>query len=376
VILPSVPAAIVGGTIAVAAYRICSDLGAGNGAVVPAGDGLGGTLVAVWANYGAAGANDLDILATTGEPFSGQSISYSGGSLANGQNFVLPANSGSSSGEYCITWLFEQSMIQPVRNVQFIPAGGQILGGGAPPTPGTLSMDDGRGAFHAVAGDAISYSCNMRVPPRAGSVWVVPFLLFSGDINNPGVTDPLPEAWSGGPVWVHAERLQKWLDDHCAVSAMCPPGTGAYLNPSNSWLALWLGLDLPGFMNLNVLSASLAFAEVSSGPQWAGPATLAYDSIADPTGLLGRNLANTASYVSQQGFSLAGVREHRTLLCGTQSGYTPIVHASGSATWLGLGVYGGGLAGKSLSIQCWALDPTANVILDTTHLAVVRFYSL
>lgn len=358
---------------------IGADLGSGNAALVPAGNAAGGALVMVWQNLSHQYGDGFDLfgIGTGTEPTAGgiKSVSYSGGQTNTGQTFILPNPSGTSS-EYCWTWLFENSMIQPVKNARFITSTGQILGGGGPPAPFTFSMNDGRGAYYPDFGDAVSYNGNSKegnpLPGVLGNTWYVPFVLYSGDI---AAGDPVPEPWNSGAFDVHAEGVQKWIDDFCAIGGACPPGTGAVINPANSTYGMWLGLDLPFFLNFNVLFNSLSFADTSSGIQWAGPTTLAHDSVTNPLGLISRNPINAgvSGYFDKTGAVLAKIGEHRSLL-DPQAGFSPVVPAAGGpAGTLGFGGHpGASVAGQSFGIQCWMLNFNTQKIVDVTNVAVVR----
>jgi len=355
----------------------------GNNAINPNG---GNAIMFVWQDYmkTLGDGNDLFIVASTTEPAAGgiQAVSYSGGSLSSGQNFIVP--NIPQSGEYCITWLFEQSMIQPVKNGKLISTTGLILGGSPPPAPFTVQHDDGRGAIHPNAGEWVSYNGNSTYGnptpapnPTVGSgftsMWFAPFVLFSGDVTAPGVTDPNPELWDTGTNnYIYRVDVRNWIDDFCLITAACPsPGTGAVINPSGSNFGFWLGLDLAnGLFNVPVLLNGIAFADINS-IQWSGPVSMAYDNAVNPFGALGRNLANVAGYLDSNAVPQLGIREHRTLLAGPQSGYTPVT-VFNSPNQLGFGVNPGGLGGQTFSVQCWMIDLGINQVVDVTNVATTR----
>lgn len=377
--LASIPLGINAvGTAAGTTFRVSMDLGAGGAVAVPtAPGGSGDAILAVWQDFQKQLGDGFGLyaVASSTEPTAGiAGTSYSGGSTNAGQNFILP--NVPFSGEWVWTWLLEQSMIQPVVNAEFISSTGNILGGGAPPVPFAVKMDDGRHGIYPVAGDAVSYNGNSTygnpAPAAIGTTWFAPFVQFSGDVAAPGITDPLPEIWQSGPMYIYASPVAKYIDDICVLTGGCLPGQGAILNPAGSFHGLWLGTDLPFLINITLLLNGLVFADVSSGFQWAGPSTMMYDSALNPGSLIGRNLANITGYVAANGAVLTGVREHRTLLAGPQSGYTPVSNAAPSPTLLGFGVYPGALAGQTFAIQCWLLDMNILQIVDVSNVAVTR----
>jgi hypothetical protein len=381
---PSVVGLIPGGTPAGTTYRVGANV-VGPAVNVTAGGPAGVGIAVVWQDFmmTLGDGNDLHIVSTSLEPGAGgaAAISYSGGSVPT-QNFILPngfAGAG-TSGEWVITILLENAAIQPVKNTTLISAGGSILGGGAPPAPFAARFNDGRGAIHPVAGDAVSYNGNSRlgnpVQGSLGTTYFAPFVLYSGDLAfGPagGGPDPLSEAWNSGLASADNTGVQTWVNDFCGFTAACPTNTGQVLNPANSSWAMWEGLHFAvGQFNINVLLNGLAYADISSGPQWAGPATVCYDAAAAPLGLLGRNLATTNGYLGAGGAPINGVHEHRTLL-NPQAGYTPV---AGGATLpggqFGFGVYGGGLAGQFFQVQCWMISIATNTIDDMTNVGVMR----
>jgi hypothetical protein len=369
---------VVNGNFLAFGIRIAVTLA--NAAVIPtAPSGVGEAIMAVWQDFESqyGDGNDLLPCASLVEPTTGgiRAVSFSGGSLSSGQNFILP-NPGFSS-EFGWTWLFEQSMIQQVTQSQLISSSGQILGGGAPPAPFTVQQNDGRGAIYPLPGDAISYSGNSTYGnPQPGGVptntWFVPFVLFSGDVPPLSPLDPTPETWSDGTVaYIYGQKVADWIDDFCAVTGACPPGTGAIIDPlANNW-ALWMGIDLPNFINVTVLLNGLSFADTSSGFQWAGPVVMMFDASVNPVGPIGRNIANHGGFIlDQNGNAAPNIREYRTLLTAPQSGWTPV--AVGPTPFLGFGTHPGGptVSGQTFAVQCWMLDLNITQMVDMTNVSV------
>jgi hypothetical protein len=380
-----VPALIPGGTPAGTHYRISATLA--GAASVPAGSATGQGIAWVWKDfqtqYGDGGG--LHVTSTVSEPTGPgvAGISYSGGT-AGAQNFILPNfafGGGPASGEYCVTHLFEDAMIQPVKNANIITSGGTILGGGSPPAPFTVSYNNGRGAIHAVAGDSLTYNGNSRlgspVQGSLGTTYFVPFVLFSGDL---GVGDPVNgsspystpnagEVWNSGAIFVYGSPLRSWIDDFCVLSGACPAGTGAIINPANSSWAFWQGIDsqaIPFALNFNVLLNGLGYADVSQGPNHAGPTSVAFDSAAAPLGLLARNPVNgAAGFLGAGGAAITTVSEFSTML-NPQAGYSP------SLVGKAFGTYPGGLPGTYFAIQCWMMDLNTNTVTDMSNMAIIR----
>jgi len=372
--LPSVPNVIPFGTVAGTHVRISALLA---GAVpVQAGSPGGGGLAFVIQDFQTQYGDGIGLhpIATTNEPTAGSpaSISYSGGSTSGGQNFILP--NVPQSGEYCVTHLFEDAMIQPVKNAQLVTSGGTILGGGSPPAPFTVTYDNGRGAIHAVAGDSLTYSGNSRlgnpVQGFLGTTYFAPFVLFSGDLG-PG--DPVAsfygtgETWNTGAIFTYGSPVRSWIDDFCVLSGACPVGTGAVINPANSSWGIWEGIDLiAGALNFNVLLNGLGYADISSGPSHAGPASVAFDSAAAPLGLLARNAVNAgAGFLGAGGVPLTQVAEFSSML-NPQAGYTPAVVSKA------FGTYPGGFPGSYFAVQCWMISVSTNTIDAMSNVAVIR----
>jgi hypothetical protein len=373
---------LIPGNLGFPTIVVGADLGPGGAVAVPAGNAGGGALVMVWKDYQVqfGDGNSLWILGTGNEPVTGPASATTGYSgIANplGQFLIIPNPAGTSS-EYVWTWLFENSVISPVRNARFVSAGGLILGGIINPAPFAFQMDDGRGGINPAFGSAISYNGNSKEgnpqPAAIGTTWFAPFVLLSGYLGFGA--DPATEGWNSGSFATDNTPVWKWADDFCALSGACPsPGTGAVLNPANSTYGMWMGINLPFFLNLTVLLNNLLFADISSGFSWAGPSTLAYRSDVNPAGLLGRNLIALAGggYFTQTGGGLSATVEHRSIL-NPQAGYSPIVPvAGGPPGTLGFGVHPGvSLVGSYVGIQCWMLDVTTNQVKDVTNVAVVR----
>jgi hypothetical protein len=253
--------------------------------------------------------------------------------------------------EHAVSFLFDQSLIQPIKAPKVATAGDVMPGGGAyPGIPFPIFTDDGRGAMRPSAGDVASYLGEANhAPPTFGSVWFVPFTLFSGDIGAPNpLGDPVPENWvdDGGiaqPAFIYAMSEQKYIDDLAFLLSAAP--VGAALNPANSTLGLWLGVDLPGLLNVTALLNGIGIADVSAGPQWAGPEVLRYDSVANPGALLGVNVDNLGTKVAEVKHPVAPV-----------SGYTPIVPQGGGFVGIGAVPIGPVLTGQSFYVNCWMLD--------------------
>lgn len=383
--IASTPGLVVGGSPAGTVYKLAFNIPAVRIPTVTPG-GTGNAIMLVWQDYmkTLGDGNDLYVVSTSTEPGAGgiQSVSYSGGSIVSGQNFIVPNGfpTATSSCEYCFTWLFEQSMIQMVKNAKIISQTGQILGGGPPPAPFTVDYDDGRGAVYPNPGEAVSYNGNSTYgnPQPDGnfsSTWFAPFVLFSGDVPVASPTDPTPETWdTGGNNYIYRQDVRDWIDDFCAITGACPPGTGAIINPSGSNWGIWMGIDLPNFVNITVLLNGIAFADINS-IQWSGPISMAYDNPANLLGLLGRNLANVAGYLAANATPILGIKEHRTLLVGPQSGYTPVgggADLNGNGSQLGFGVNPGGLGGNTFAVQCWMIDLAITQVVDVTNVAEAR----
>lgn len=277
---------------------------------------------------------------------------------------VVPFN----AHEMIVTYLFNQSMIQTVSNSTLSTAGGTIVGGGINPIPFAFYFDDGRGSINTQAGSALSYNGNSQFNATGltGNVNFVPFVLFEGDII---AGDPAPEDWvaqAGAPElsYIHAMSLQKWIDD-VIVAFGGTPGAGAVLDPANHTLALYLGIDLPFFLNVTALLNAFNFGAPIGGP-FANAETPALNQFAGApfnTASFGRNLVNLGGFV-----------ENRTWNIG-QSGFTAFGSA-GVGNLLGFGVNpgGAGVSGKSFSIQCWMLDNASPIgfpfkIVDVTNVA-------
>ncbi|MBI3818224.1 MAG: hypothetical protein HY286_05995 [Planctomycetes bacterium] len=353
-------------------------------AIPTAPGGVGDAIMGVWNNFTTSYADQLTATANHSDSntFSSPgSNAFSGYTDVNGQYAIIPNSAppiseGNPFSEFCWTYFFEQSMVQFVVNSQIVSAGGQIAGGGATPIPYAFYQNDGYASLYPKAGDTLSYSGNSSYgnPGAVGTVWFAPFVQFSGDVGASGASDPVPEMWANGPMYIYCSPVASYIDDLCLLTGGCQSGTGAALNPANSRHALWLGVDLGNNLyNPLLLVNGLNFADVSSGYQWAGPASKTYNSVSNPTGLFARNLYNLGPYFyDSSGNPILGVMELRTLLVGPQCGYTPFALAPGSLQFYGFGTYNGGLAGKTFSIQAWMIDMATGQIVDVTNVATAR----
>jgi hypothetical protein len=331
-----------------------------------AGDGLAWMMVDYCKQYGSPATaqmtqTSLMMSCTQSETHGVNSPGYSGQTISGG----MPTP-GSNLIEFCVTFFFEQSMIAPTKNAKLLPPGGTLPASVTVP----VAMDDGHGALTPSGGEWISYTANSNKslkPGNSTNVWLVPFMLFEGDVTS-GL-DPAPENWvaNGGAVqnsFIHPMPLQKWLDDTVTLFGIIPPPNFSQtLNPGNSTLGLWLGVDLPNFININVLLNGFTLADASA-PAFAGPETKMYDKPTNPTGVMVRNFA--AWNTTLQG-------EMRTLQTA-QTGYTPILPLSAGGD-LGIGQHPGlpQLAGLAFQMTCWVLDkqspssPIGYNIIDMTN---------
>lgn len=336
----------------------------------------------VWQDYETqfGSGKSLEMATTTNEPaltatdadnsFSGYTPNL--GTPKIMANFGL---GGSNSGEFCITWFFDQSMIQPIKNATLATLTSIVPGGGLYPRPYSIICDDGRGALFPFTGDVVSYSGNSNrgYPATAAGApgsndWLIPFVLFSGDIT---VVDPLPEIWStGGNNYIYKEKVSKWIDD-LIVAFGGSPGFGGVVSPFGANFGLWLGVDFPAFLDPLVLVNGITFADISAGPQWAGPEACTYDSILNLGGQFCRNLVNMAGSPYALPFLGLGLREHRTLINLPQAGYSPLVTVPGTGM-LGFGKVPISLFPNTFSIQCWVYDTGIGKIVDTTNVAITR----
>lgn len=324
-----------------------------------AGDGLAFRMLDYMKQYGstATAPNSIMLVMTTNETANANVSSYSGQQL-QGQTSVLFFN---GTWEFAITYYFNQSMIQPVKNATLLPTGGTLPASIQYP----VSMNDGHGAYTTSPGDVISYSGNSNkslFPTLASSnVWLVPMYMFEGD-TVPGF-DPAPENWVGNNgvpqlAYIYPIPLQKWLNDLGAIAGYIGPPLGSLLNPNNSTLGLWAGLDLPNFVNFGIAVNSLNFADVSA-PAAAGPETQMYDLATNPTGIMVRNFGVFAGFQGEW-------RSHQT----PQRGYTPLTPVGSN---IGLGPHPGlpQLVGMALLLQCWVYDVSAPPSINPVGVNIV-----
>ncbi|MFN0206007.1 MAG: hypothetical protein ACKVS6_06800 [Planctomycetota bacterium] len=356
------------------------------------GEGICWRAINVQSQHGTAGGSLLHRL-TTNESAFGANGPLSGITFAAAppnpaatvwMDQVTVGGNPTLNHEWCVTFFFDQSMIAPIKNAFKLPNGGTIAGGTPLPTslyPSNggfaITCDDGRGALSPKPGDVISYSINSNQttklgPTGAGNVWLVPFVLFDGDVVP---TDPLPEDWigSGGVPQlshIYPMPLQNYLDDLAAVLGVGGPGFGAQLNPNNSTLALWLGTDqLNGYFNPTALVNGLGLTSISTGPAFGGPETKMYDSVTNPTGVMGRNLYQFGTRTG----------ELKTLSV-PQTGYTPVVQSS-NPLYIGMEypiLNPNTLGGRSFYVTCWILDlasPTNPFVLNIIDMTSVLKFS-
>lgn len=374
---PSVPAAVNGSSPNLI-YRLVYNITGSPFVVKPGTKGV----AFVWEDYESqyGSGNSLQIVATTTEPVgtgTDADHSYSGytpkstGILTTLANFNIGGQP--KSGEFCITWYFDQSMIQPIRNsftvTGAIPAS---KGGGAYPAGIIhITSDDGRGALFPQAGDIVSYSGNSNVPPVMGSPrWFVPFVLYSGSVAG-FPFEPAPETWASGDSYIYKQTVQDWFSDASTLftgSPLSPTG-----GPTNCNFGIWLGVDLPLLFNATVLVESLNFADVTS-VRWAGPTLCVYDQIKNPAGVLDRNLVNMAGSPYAPPLSV-GLREQRSLLSpfSAQVGYSPIEPAAGGPpNSVGFATVPASLYPNTFSIQCWILSLGGGASIQTTNAVILR----
>jgi hypothetical protein len=336
---------------------------------VPAGNSAGEGIAWVWSDYckqygspAMATSPQLSLMmaVTTNETHGATTPGFSGQTTAAAVNTNL-----GNTNEFCVTLYFEQSMIQWVKNGKLLPPGGTI----PPAVTFPVQFDDGHGALTPGAGEWISYTANSNKslkPGNSTNVWLVPFILFEGDVQV-GI-DPTPENWvgNGGAVqnaYIHPMPLKKWLDDLAALFGMVGPSLGQALNPNDSTLGLWLGVDLPNFVNITALLNAFILADATA-PSFAGPETKMYDKTNNPNGMLVRNF-------SAWNTNLQGEMRH---LQTTQTGYSPIISQTANGD-LGIGQNPGlpQLAGMGFFMTCWILDkssptnPIGYNIIDMTN---------
>lgn len=352
-----------------------------------AGDGLCLRMVDYLSQYGSG--TSVQVLMTThesafpagGGPMSGITTT-AGGNQWMDTAFVTPL----PTHEWLFTFYFDQSMITPTKNTTQIQAGGLLPGTTQvlPPVlnPGSgfaVSCDDGRGALYPKPGEIVSWSINSNVgaklgPTGAGQVWLIPFMMFEGDVLP---SDPAPENWVGNngvaqPAYIYPMPLKNWLNDLDLLLGTPSPTLGNNLNPNNSTLGLWLGVDLAnGFVNVSLLLNGLGLSDITQGLSWGGPETKAYDSVLNATGNLGRNLTKFGTRVS----------EFKTLT-KPQIGYTPVVPSLFVANSFGLDYPTGlpfSIGGLSFYITCWEMDiasPTNPFVFNIIDMTTVLKFTL
>ncbi len=335
----------------------------------PQGDGLCFRMIDYMKQFGSTATTPNSLMMamvntesgpTTGKSFSGQT-SVAGGNLNIDQGGL----------EFAVTFLFEQSMIAPYKNVKQLAPGAAIPGAGTLPPAVIVGLtgDDGRGALSPVPGDVISFMVNSNFtdklgPAQTGNVWVIPFFMYEGDIGAGPAGDPIPEDWVGNggasqPSYIHPMSLQQWFED-VATAFGLQPGIGGLLNPSKSTLGLWLGVDLSmGLLNNSVLANSFALGDVTNGPAFAGPETSMYAFQGAPAGTFSRNLVRWNSTI---------VSEHKSLQV-RQRGYSPVVPLANG--FVGIGEYPIGvpqLLGQGFYLTAWVLDLASPVTVTPAHL--------
>lgn len=334
---------------------------------VPAGTTAGQGLAARYVNYCSTGAaNQKTLLVYT--------VNESGGPALNGINggggdIFLEAAGPFPTHETTTSFLFNQSMIQPIKNSTITSGGSPLLGGGSVPA-GVFNVvsDDGRGGLKPAGGEMVSYlaNSNATASPAVGNAWVIPFVMIETDTAFG--TNPAPENWvgnGGSPelVYIHKMSLQKWIDDILTLGLGLPTGSGigAVLNPNNSSLGLWLGADLPAFSNLIMVLNSFLFTNPNV-PSYAGPEITMFDSVNAPGSILGRNLVNLGTKVAEN--------KH----WGTpQTGWTVVVGSPPPAVGFGKNPGGASVAGLGFYVNCWVYDfasptnPTGAEIVDLTN---------
>lgn len=345
-----------------------------NGApvAVPAGTTAGQGLAARYVDYcSTGGANQKTLLVFSINESGGPS--YNGINAGAGDIFIETAGPFPTH-ETTTSFLFDQSMIQPIKNSTLTSGGSPLLGGGSVPA-GVFNFvsDDGRGGLKPAGGQTLSYLANSNkgANPAVGTAWVIPFYMLEGDLAFG--TNPAPENWvgnGGSPelAYIHSMSLVKWIDDilQIGLGLPNPSGIGAALNPGNSTLGLWLGADLPAFANLVIILNSFTYANIANGPAWAGPETTMFDSVNAPGSFIGRNLINLGTKVAEN--------KH----WGTpQTGWTAAKGFFPPLMGFGANPGGAGLAGVGFYVTCWVYDaaspsnPTGVEILDMTN--VIKF---
>lgn len=338
---------------------------------VPAGTTAGQGLSARYVDYcKTGGVGQKVILLYTFNESNGQSLN---GINGGGGDSFLDLN-GFPSSETTTSFLFNQSMLQPIKNSALSSGGSPLLGGGSVPA-GVFNFvsDDGRGGLTPAGGELLSYQANSNATalPTVGQGWVIPFYMIEGDLSFG--TNPAPENWvgNGGGVqnaYIHAMPLQKWINDILFLGLGVPvtSGIGSAVNPGNSTLGLWLGADLPAFSNLLIAVNSFTFASISAGPAWAGPETKMYDSALNPTSFIGRNLVNLGTKIAEN--------KHWGV---PQTGWTAAMGPNPPGMGFAKNPGGAGVAGVGFYLTAWVYDtvspssPLGAAVVDMTNVVKV-----
>jgi hypothetical protein len=348
---------------------------------VPSGAAAGSALCAVFKDYFKTGTNAnqktwllMSFIESLGPSTSNDA---SGFTTAAGANFVFGGNF-----EYAVSFLFDQSMIAPIKNARLASGTDTMPGGGAYPAIfAPVICDDGKGALRPLPGDSLSWmgNSNTASPPNVNAPWLVPFTYWSGDAGGPPgppfTPDPTPEDWvdDNGVVqnmYIHTMSEQKYVDDLADLFSQAH--IGAALNPINSTRGLYLGTDMSpplagGFLNISAVLDGIAMADIST-PLFGGPELLRYDSVLNPGGFIGINLDNLGTKTAEVKNPLAPATGWTVInsLGGQLVGYVDIPLAAV-------------LTGTSYSINCWVLDEAAPFgfgpfkVNDLTNIIRVQF---
>jgi hypothetical protein len=352
----------------------------------PAGQGLALRVVDYQSQYGGGTNGSLMFLVSTTEtPWAADQGPLSGVTIAGTGSFwmdqLVAGTTPLTSHEWCFTFLFDQSLVVPIKNAVQLQGGAAIPNGGTLPTSldplnggFAIQADDGRGALAPKPGDVLSFAMNSNMgaklgPAAVGSAWLVPFMFFEGDALP---TDPLPENWvgQGGTQqlsYIYPMPLQTYLNDFGSFIGI--PQLGTFLNPNNSTLGLWLGVDLANnYLNFNALVNGFGISDITNGVSFGGPETKMFDTTTNPTGQMARNLVKFGTRIGEL-----------KSLSVPQTGWTPVVTSTNPA-FIGMEypvLVPNTLAGKGFYITCWVMDvasptnPFIFNILDVT--SVLKF---
>lgn len=338
---------------------------------VPAGTSAGQGLAARYVDYcKTGGAGQKVILAYTFAESNGPALN----GLNGGAGDIFMDAAGFPASETTTSFLFDQSMVQPIKNSTLSSGGSPLLGGGSVPA-GVFNFvsDDGRGGLKPSGGQTLSYlvNSNKGANPAFGSVWVLPFVMLEGDTQFG--TNPAPENWVGNGAsvenaYIHSMSWRKWVQDLLFAGLGVPPAGGmaiaTALNPNDSTLGLWLGIDLPAFQNLVLLVNSFLFASTANGPAWAGPETTMFDSLLAPTAPIGRNLVNLGTKIAEN--------KHWNV---PQTGWTAAMGFFPPLMGFGVNPGGASVAGVGFYVTAWVFDvssptnPTGVEMIDMTNVA-------